>query len=313
MVLITGADGSLGRAVMPVLGERFAVRGLVRALRTHTVASPDYFATGDLTRAPCAALRNALRGARAVIHLAGHAHRDASPAELRAVNVDATVRLAEAAAAEGVAHFVHASSVKACAESSPPGRPLRESDPPTPRDDYGASKLAAERALAAIVERTGLHATILRLPLCYGPGVKANFAALARAVRLGVPLPLARVDNRRSLLGTGNLASALTALVESNGERGSASTYFLADAASVSTPGLVDAMARALHVAPRLWPVPPGVLRTAAACAGRAEAVERLLGTLEVDTSAFRARFAWSPPRSLDEGMAEALARGASL
>jgi nucleoside-diphosphate-sugar epimerase len=315
VVAITGADGFIGRACMPLLrGAGYDVRGLVRALGSDTIARPDYMAVGDLALLPEPSMRAALRDADAVVHLAGIAHRaDVSPETLRAVNVDATARLARAAAAQGVGHFVFASSVKVNGETSPEGRPFTESDPPNPRDAYGASKWAAERALCEIAESSGMRTTVLRLPLTYGPGAKANIAALAAAVRRGIPLPLAGIHNRRSILGAGNLAAALAAVLASGREAQPAATYFVADARAVSTSELVEALARAMRVAPRLFRLPSSLLRVAGAWAGRSEAVERLLDTLEVDTEAFCSRFAWSPPYSLDVGMAQAFGAGPSL
>jgi nucleoside-diphosphate-sugar epimerase len=316
VIVVTGARGFLGRAVMAGFAERgLPVRGLVRALDAATVARVQYFAAGDLTTASDDTLRNALRGASAVVHLAAQAHRplDAnaeSEAALRRVNVEASERLANAAAAAGAGHFVFASTVKVHGERSPPGRPLRESDPPHPPDEYAASKWAAERALAVVAERTALRVTALRLPLAYGVGVKANFAALVRAVARGVPLPLAAVANKRSVLGTGNFVSALAALLASEGasDRGRLTPYFVTDAEPVSTPDLVRAIAQALRLAPHLFPVPVSALRIAGAWLGRSERVERLLDTLEADATAFRTRFAWTPPYSLAQGVAAMLA-----
>lgn len=315
MLVVTGADGFIGRAVVPLLVRGgHEVRGLVRAMSTDTVARREYMAVGDLAQWSDAAMRGAMRDARAVVHLAGLAHRAAaSLAMLRSVNVDATARLARAAAAQGVGHFIFASSVKVNGETSVPGHPFRESDPPNPLDAYGASKWAAERALGEVAESTGMRATILRLPLTYGRGAKANIAALARALRRGIPLPLAAIENRRSVLGVGNLAAALLALVASEDDAQRATTYFVADANAVSTAALVEAMARAMRVPARLFALPTAALRIAGAWSGRSETVERLLDTLEVDTTEFRVRFAWSPPYSLDEGMAQAFGPGAPL
>lgn len=315
-IVVTGAGGFIGRAcVARFAAEGCDVRGLVRALSPDTAARPQFLPVGDLTKLSSDALRNVLRGARVVVHLAAQAHQplDASEeslAALRRVNVDATERLARAAAQGGARHFVFASSVKVHGETSPPGRPLRESDPPNPPDEYAASKWAAERALAAVAEDIGLRITALRLPLTYGPGAKGNFAALARALSSGVPLPLAGIHNRRSVLGTGNLGSALAALLASDdaADGGQMVPYFLADAEPVSTPDLVRAMARALRVSPRIWTLPRGVLRFGGAWLGRSEMVERLLDTLEVDTAAFQVRFDWTPPCSLDDGLAAAFA-----
>jgi nucleoside-diphosphate-sugar epimerase len=203
--------------------------------------------------------------------------------------------------------------VKVNGETTVPGRPFNVSDPPNPRDEYGASKWATERAVSEVAESSGMRATILRLPLTYGPQPKANVAALARAVRRGLPLPFAGIGNRRSVLGVGNLASAVAAVLGSKGDPQRTETFFVADALSVSTPMLVEAIARAMRVEPRLFRMPTSMLRLAGAWSGRSETVERLLDSLEVDTGAFRSRFAWSPPHSLDDGMAQAFGGGPSL
>jgi UDP-glucose 4-epimerase len=315
MVVITGASGFLGRPCVAKLhAAGFAVRGLVRTLDAASAARHEFLAVGDLAAIDDDALRNALSGASAVVHLAACAHRPLedtpeAAAELRRINVTATERLARVAAAARIGHFVFASSVKVNGEMSEPGRPLRESDPPDPMDAYAASKWAAERALEAVAEDTGLRVTALRLPLTYGPGAKANFAALVRAVRRGVPLPFAAISNRRSVLAAGNLCHALAAVLHSDtgADAGRLTPYFVADARAVSTPELVQAIADALGVRARLWPLPPLALRLAAAAIGRSETVERLLATLEVDTAAFRTRFAWSPPLTLEEGLAAAM------
>ncbi len=191
-----------------------------------------------------------MHGATHVVHLAARVHQpdadgEGARATMRRMNGDVTARLARAAAAAGAAHFVFASTIKVNGEATLPGRPFRESDPPDPHDDYATSKRDAELALAELAESTGLRVTSLRLPLTYGPGAKANFAALARAVRAGVPLPFAAIDNRRSLLGIGNFGDALATLLASDdaADRGRNTPYLLADAQPVSTPDLVRAIA----------------------------------------------------------------------
>ncbi len=320
-VVVTGADGFVGRALVPFLAARGAeVRGLVRALDGATAARADFLSIVDLAEIDERTSALVLGGACAVVHLAARVHRprthgDDEAAAMRRTNVAATQRLARAAAAAGVAHFVFASTVKVNGEVTLPGRPFRESDPPDPHDAYAASKWEAEQALAAIAAETRMRVTSLRLPLTYGPGAKGNFAALARAVRAGVPLPFARIANRRSVLGVGNLCDALAAVLasEAREDRGRAVPYFVADAQPVATPELVRALAQAMGVPPRLFAVPPGWLQFLGACAGRAEAVERLVGSLEVDTNLFRAHFAWSPPQSLAAGLAAAVGTAAPL
>lgn len=317
-VVVTGAAGLVGRACvahLQAIGWR--VRGLVRTLDATTVARAEFLAVGDLAAIGDHALANTLRGASAVVHLAARVHRpqDDDADAYRRMNVEVTQRLARAAVAARVSHFVFASSVKVNGESTLPGRPFRESDPPDPHDDYARSKWAAEQALAAVAEDSGLRVTTLRLPLTYGAGARANFAALARAVRRGVPLPFANITNRRSILGVGNCGAALAALLASDDapDRGRMTPYFVADSETVSTPELVRAIARAMQVAPRLIAIPPSLLRLAGVCCGRADAIERLLGSLEIDTSGFRSRFGWAPPVPLARGLAAALGTGAPL
>lgn len=319
-VVVTGAAGFIGRACMTQLAARgFRVRGLVRTLDRTTAAQSQFLPVGDLAQVGERSLAHALRDASAVVHLAARVHRmrdvERDPqAAYRRVNVEVSAMLARAAAAAGATHFVLASTVKVNGESTPV-QPFRESDPPDPSDDYGQSKWAAEQAVAAIADGTGLRATALRLPLTYGREAKGNFAALVRAVRRGVPLPLPNVANRRSVLGIDNLCSALAALLASgdDADRGRVVPYFVADTEPVSAIGLARAIADALRVAPRIIAVSPGLLRMAGACFDRADAVERLIASLEVDTSMFSARFGWAPPFTLAQGLAAAVATDAPL
>lgn len=324
-IAVTGAQGFVGRAVVPaLLAAGYGVRALVRASDEDLVAGVVQRAVGDLVHAEAAALQDALAGSATLIHLAAQAHRPhgASPAALtalHAINVEVPVRLAAAAAAAGVRHVVFASSVKVHGESSPAARALREDDPLAPADPYGASKVAAEAGLARVAADTGLRVTALRLPLVYGPGAKANFAALVQAVRRGAILPVASIANRRSLVASGNLASALLAVLEADaavaGDRADVAdaarfaAYFVADAEAPSTPELVRALAVALDVAPRLVPCPPALLRAATHLPGVGARFARLVTSLAVDTTAFRTRFAWAPPLSLAAGLAAAVGK----
>jgi nucleoside-diphosphate-sugar epimerase len=315
LMAVTGADGFLGRAVMcHWRATGVPCRGLVRKLSLASAARADMLPVGDLATRSDDTLANAVRGARTLVHLAGRAHvmreTAADPVmEYRRANVFVTERLARAAAAAGVAHFIFASTVKVNGDTTRPGRPFRESDPAHPRDAYAASKWEAERVLADVARDTGMRVTVLRLPLLYGPGVKGNFGRLLRAIARGVPLPLGAIGNRRSLLGVANFVDALDVLcANAAAGNGRVATYFLADGEAVSTPDLIRAIASALRVAPRLVPVPIGALRLASACVGRAGAVERLAGSLEVDTGAFRTTFGWVPSHTLAAGLADAVA-----
>lgn len=317
-VVVTGAGGFIGRAVMPALAARgFGVRGLVRDTSPPS-DGVEIRIIGDLTQMNGHALAEMLRDADAVVHLAARVHvpaRADAQAAYRTMNVELTERLARAAATCGIDHFVFASSIKVNGETTLPGRPFRETDTPQPQDMYARSKWEAEVALAQVAAATGLRVTALRLPLTYGPGAKANFAALARAIRRGIPLPLAGIANRRSLLGVGNLADALATVLidDAAAARGRCTTWLLADGPAVATPALARAIGAAVGVPARLFALPPGLLQTAAAALGREETLARLTGSLEVDDRAFRARFGWTPPFTLQQGLAAALGPASPL
>ncbi|MEO8344991.1 MAG: NAD-dependent epimerase/dehydratase family protein [Betaproteobacteria bacterium] len=314
-VVVTGADGFAGGALMSHLRHRrsatgVTLRGLVRTLSLATAARPDVLPVGDLTTITGASLANALLGARSVVHLAGRAHvmRETAlepAATFRAINVAATERLARAAAVAGATHFIFASTVKVNGESTPSAGMFTESDPPDPQDDYAASKWEAERVLADVARDTGMPVTILRLPLLYGPGAKGNIARLTDVIARGVPLPLASIHNRRSLLGAGNFSSAVDALLRGPppAHRATA-TYFLADPVPVSTPQLVRAIAAALGVRPQLFALPADLLHLVGACVGKAAAIGRLTRSLEVDSRTFSAVHDWQAPHSMEEGLA---------
>lgn len=311
-VVVTGATGFVGRHLVAALAaERRPVRTLVRR-------PPGAAVTGDVRvvseGASVDELARALEGAAAVIHLAARVHVmrevDQDPlGAFRRVNVDLTRALAEAAIRSGVEAFVFASSVKVMGEASN-GR-FTEADDPRPVDPYGLSKLEAERALAGIASASSLKVTSLRFPLVYGPGVRANMLALLRAVDLGLPLPLGGIENRRSLLYTGNLAAAVSSVLARPAE--GARAFFVSDDEDLSTPEIVRRLGRALDKPARLLPFPSRLLGAAARVGDRLPSwtrfplrtavVDRLAGSLAVDCGALRRETGYRPPFSVDEGL----------
>lgn len=302
VVVVTGAAGFIGGAVVRSLVHQHRnVRPVVRVPRSGDPAGA--VALGDLAAVTDAALANALDGAYAVLHFAGLAHvgRSSQGAEARyqASNVVATRRLARAALRAGVARFILASTVKVNGELTRPGHPFRPDDAPDPVDSYARSKRDAETTLFDVAQSTSMAPIVLRLPLTYGPGAKGNFARLTAAVAAGHALPLRAIDNRRSLLSLRNLERAATAILESPAPP--SGIHFVADADSVSTPRLVEAIAQALGRSAKLYAIPVPLLRLAAALVGRRGEIARLVDSLEVDSSSLVASTGWRPmPFAID-------------
>jgi len=258
-----------------------------------------------------AGLRAAFEGAAQVVHLAARVHvmREREPDPLgafRRTNVEGALVAYRAACDAGVGRFVFVSSVKVHGEGR--ATPYTESDAPAPLDPYGVSKLEAERALAAA--RAGgapCEVTVVRPPLVYGPGVGGNFRQLLRLAHVAQrwPLPLGGIDNRRSLVAVGNLADALQLLTRHPAASGR--TFLVSDGLDLSTSELLARLAAALGRPARLWRVPGGLLRAAAALAGRAAQADRLLGTLTVDASRLRHELGWRPTETFETGIRKTL------
>lgn len=303
-VLVTGANGFIGRALCRELTSAgFEVTGAVREMPAGPEASFDTIVTGEV--GPDTDWHQALRGAEAVVHLAGRVHatdgrRPNALALYRRVNVEGTRRLAEAAGESGVGRFIFLSSVKVHGEASG-AAPFTEGDRPAPRDPYGVSKWEAEQALTRVAEGAGFAPVILRPPLVYGPGVKGNFLALLRLCASPLPLPFAAVGNRRSLIFLANLTAAIRHCLTHPAAEGK--TFLLRDGEDVSTPELIRRLRAALGRPARLVSLPPPALRLLAGVIGRGRAASRLLGSLAVDDGLLRSSLGWSPPHGLNEGL----------
>lgn len=253
--------------------------------------------------------RAALDGVDTVFHLAARVHvmhdTSADPLlEFRRANVQGTLQLARQAAALGVRRFVFVSSIKVNGEQTAPGRPFRADSTPAPVDPYGISKHEAERELLRLGGETGLQVAIVRPPLVYGPGVKANFRAMMKWLVRGVPLPLGAVANRRSLVALENLVDLLVLCAQHPQAPGQ--VFLASDGEALSTAELLRRLGRALGRPARLLPVPPALLAAALRLLGKRDFVHRLLGSLEVDNSAAREHLGWKPPLSVDAALTQA-------
>ena len=282
---------------------------MMRASPANRLAGARYVAAGDMTAGRLGAAT--LEGVEVIVHAAARVHvlnddKAKSAIEFDRVNVTATLELAHQAVAAGVRRFVFLSSIGVNGVQTDIGKPFTEADPPNPHNPYADSKLKAEQGLLLLSEQSGLELVIIRPPLVYGPGVRANFAALMRAVQRGWPLPLACVHNLRSMVAMDNLLSFIATCVDH--PQAANTTFLVSDGQDISSPNLVRGLAQALGVAARLVPVPVSALQFVGRAFGRGDVIQRVCGNLRVDISKARRVLAWQPPVSMEEGLRRTVA-----
>jgi nucleoside-diphosphate-sugar epimerase len=296
-VLVTGASGVVGRALVPALvAAGYAVRAAVRRLPARFDPVVEAAPHGDFDDA--VDWRPLLAGIDAVVHLAGIAHTGsgAAQAQYDRVNHCATADLAAASAAAGIKHLVFMSSIRAQSGPSAVGI-LTEADVPRPTDPYGRSKLAAEIAVA----KSGIPFTVLRPVLVYGPGVKGNLRTLIRLAALPVPLPFGALTNRRSLVGIGNLVGAIIHVLGHAASPGE--TYLVADPRPVAVAEIVAALRTGMGRKPWLVAVPPGLIGLGLAMGGRGRDFAQIAGALVANPCKLMAS-GWHPDGDTLAGLA---------
>jgi nucleoside-diphosphate-sugar epimerase len=303
-VLVTGANGFIGRALCARLAAAgMEVAGAVR--KDHSSEVRDFGARpvviGDLGSQTDWMV--ALTGMDCVVHLAARVHvmhevQSDPLAAFREVNTFGAARLATQAVAAGVRRLVYVSTIKVSGEYTR-DKKFSEQDQPQPSDPYAISKWEAEQALHKLAVQTGLEIVVVRPPLVYGPGVKGNFYSLLRLVDLGLPLPLGRCRNQRSLVGLTNLVDLLAQCVAHPAATGQ--IFLAADSEDLSTPELLRRVALAFGKRESLLPVPTGLLQFAARLVGRAGIYERLCGSLQVDAGNTQRVLGWVPPRTVND------------
>ncbi len=312
-IVVTGAGGFVGRRTSSVLVDAgYSVRALVRRpFALPGQASPRFTLSIVNDLGAACDLEALLEGADALVHLAARVHRRGEDL-LRAPalydrDVRMTEKLTKAARHAGVSRLVFLSSVKALGDVSPNGALARDSLP-RPVDAYGRAKLAAERLLTDASAATGLQVVIVRPPLVYGAEAMANFRQLVRCVQLGVPLPLAGIQNRRSIVSVENLASFIVRCLGPMDAR--CNVFHVSDPEPVSTPQLLRYIAAALGVPPRLFSIQPRTLERMCRVLGREDLARRLLMSLELEVVESFAALGWRPVVTTREGIQQAL-RGA--
>ena len=303
-VLVTGASGFLGSRLCSVLqrDQHITLTACVRKGSSAAVGRAVEISSID----SATDWKRALEGQEVVIHTAARAHimKDEvadSLEEYKKVNVDGTLNLARQAFSAGVERFIFISSIKVNGEQTPLSQSFTAEDTPSPEDAYGISKWEAEQGLRQLATEIGMDVVIIRPPLVYGPGVKGNFASMAKLVAGGLPLPLGAVKNQRSLVSLDNLVDLIITCIH---HPAAANQVFLAgDGRDLSTTELLQGVAKAMSVPSRLLPVPTPLLTLLATLVGKKKIADRLFGSLQVDITKTRDLLGWTPPVSVEEGL----------
>lgn len=304
LILVTGGSGFVGRMLC---AEMALTKHLIRlALRKINLrlSNFDQCVVGSLNGTTD--WSGPLANVDVVIHMAARAHvmKDTSIdplAEFRKVNVDATLNLAIQASQAGVKRFIYISSVKVNGESTELGKPFREDDNANPEDAYGLSKFEAEQGLLIIAKSSGMEVVIIRPPLIYGPGVKANFKSILLTLKLGLPMPLAHIYNKRSFVYVGNLVSLIICCI--NHPAAANHIFLVSDGCDLSTTSLLKKCAMALGVQARLFAAPHMLMLFCAKFLGKRDVASRIYGNLQVDISKSHQLLGWTPPISVEEGL----------
>lgn len=292
-ILITGAQGFIGQALTHKLTQNHRnYLSITRSNFGEITASSDW--------------SKSLHNINTIIHLAARVHQVSSPsvdslAVYRAANTVSTLNLAQQAAASGVQRFIFLSTIKVNGEESK--TPYTEKSTPKPQDPYAQSKWEAEEGLKRIGTKTGMEIIIIRPPLVYGPHVKANFLRLLQWVDKGIPLPIASINNKRSLVYVGNLVDLIIRCIEH--PNAANQTLLVSDGEDLSTPDLINRLSKHFNKKSRLFYFSPTLLQTALRLIGKESDAQKLLGSLTLDPTFAYQTLDWIPPFTVDEGLAE--------
>ncbi|RRS06901.1 SDR family oxidoreductase [Pseudoalteromonas sp. J010] len=298
-VLITGATGFIGKNLTKIISDSYSLRLLSRSgMQGENHYNADIVEDTDYL--------NLLNSVEVVVHCAARVHIMDDFAkdplnEFRAVNTEGTFNLAKQSAQVGVKRFIFISSIKVNGESTTSTRPFTAHEMPAPEDPYGISKAEAEEKLLELGKQTGMEVVIIRPPLVYGEGVKANFASLMRLVGKGLPLPFRAIkNNKRSLVSVYNLVDLIKVCIEH--PKAANQIFLVSDDKDISTAELVSLMARVQNKPNLSFPVPLWCFNLVGRLFGKQEVVDRLTGSLQIDITHTKSTLNWKPPYSIEHG-----------
>ena len=305
-VLVTGATGFVGGRVIELLSlnRKFTPVAAIRGGHLKTLNNIQCVTIDNI--GPDNSWRKALNNIDVVVHTAARVHimnDDAKDPllEFRKVNVDGTLNLARQAADAGVKRFIFISSIKVNGEVTEVNQPFTETDVPAPVDPYGITKYETEKALFKLAEESGMEIVIIRPPLVYGLGVKANFHNMMRWINKGMPLPFGAIHNKRSFVALDNLVDLLITCIEHPAAVNQ--VFLVSDGKDLSTTELLKRVATSLGKKARLVPVNQQLLEIGLKLVGKKDLAQRLCGSLHVDISKATKLLNWTPPFSVEEGL----------
>jgi nucleoside-diphosphate-sugar epimerase len=313
MMLVTGATGFVGQALIPELvANGCQIRALVRKVSTGLPVEVEQVGVDLGEIEDDGTIKDAFAGVDVVVHAAARAHMmqdlSADPlAEFRKLNRDATLALAGLASDARVKRFVFLSSIGVNGNNNT--KPFSENDTPNPQEPYAISKYEAEQGLLALAKKTGMEVVLIRPPLVYGPNAPGNFGSLVNWLRRGVPLPLGAIHNKRSFVALDSLVSFIALCADrSQSPKAVNQVFLISDGEDVSTTQLLLRVADALGKKPKLLPVPTGLMNFAARLIGKGDVANRLFGSLQVDSSKARDLLGWQPVITMAEQLHKTVA-----
>jgi UDP-glucose 4-epimerase len=307
-IAVTGATGFLGKPLVQALSKQYSSDVIIPVLRNIIPEFECYNSIIVDSIDSSTNWSNKLNGIGCVIHCAARVHvmndTDEDPLEaFREVNVRGTLALAKAASKSSVKRFIFVSSIKVNGESTTNRARYTSSDEPSPEDHYGISKAEAEEGLKLIAAETGMEVVIIRPPLVYGPGVKANFAAMLKLASTGIPLPFGCINqNKRSMVYVENLISLIIECI--NNPNAANHTFLVSDDNDLSTKEFVKGLSVGLGKSGFMLPVPNVLFSIAGKVLGKSAVIDRLCGSLQVEINNTKDTLNWQPPYTIEQGFA---------